>query len=127
MCERGVSKGTVAHQDCSPAGVARDFPPGFLEEGPNLTDERYDGGYAAALAYFRAVETSPRTDEANKLAGDLVDEWGEEELMVGIALVAAFLRDALRNHAEQLGCDCGTSEWLDKVVYANAALDGHHG
>ncbi|HEX5575442.1 MAG TPA: hypothetical protein VFX42_06170 [Gemmatimonadales bacterium] len=92
-----------------------------------MTDERYDGGYAAALAYFRAVETSPMTDEANKLAGDLVEEWGEEELMVGLALVAAFLRDALRNHAAQLECDCGTPEWLDRVVYANAALDGHHG
>ena len=86
-----------------------------------------DEPFRAALAYFRAVETSPMTDEANQLAGDLVEEWGEEELMTGLGLVAAFLRDALRTHAEQLGCDCGTSEWLDKVVYANAAVDGHHG
>lgn len=92
-----------------------------------MTDERYDEGYRAALAYFVAVETSPMTDEANKLADDLVEEWGEEELMMGLALVAAFLRDALRNHAQELGCDCGTDSWLDKVVYANAALDGHHG
>ena len=86
-----------------------------------------DEGYRAALAYFVAVETDPMTDEANKLAGDLVEEYGEEELMVGLALVAAFLRDALRNHAAQLECNCGTDEWLDKVVYANAALDGHNG
>jgi hypothetical protein len=92
-----------------------------------MTDERYDECYGAALAYFRAVEHTPMTDEANKLAGDLVEEYGEEELMAGLALVAASLRDALRNHAAELECDYGTDEWLDRVVYANAALDGHHG
>jgi hypothetical protein len=88
-----------------------------------MTDE----GYRAALSYFRAVETSPMTDEANALAGDLVEEFGEEELMAGLALVASFMRDALRTHAERLGCDCGSDQWIDKVVFANAALDGHDG
>jgi hypothetical protein len=86
-----------------------------------MTDE----GYSAALAYFRAVETDPMTDEQNKLAGDLVEEYGEEEIMAGLALVAAFIRDALRHHGERLGCDCGSAEWLDRAVYANAALDDH--
>ena len=90
-----------------------------------MSDERYDGGYGAALAYFRAVEHTPMDDEHNRLAGDLVEEWGEEELMVGLALVAAFIRDALRHHAQQIGCDCGSDAWLDRAVYANAALDGH--
>jgi hypothetical protein len=53
--------------------------------------------------------------------------WGEEEIMVGLALVAAFIRDALRHHAQQIGCDCGSDAWLDRAVYANAALDGHDG
>jgi hypothetical protein len=47
--------------------------------------------------------------------------------MVGLALVAAFIRDALRHHAQQIGCDCGSDAWLDRAVYANAALDGHDG
>jgi hypothetical protein len=84
-----------------------------------------DEGYRAALAYFVAVEHSPMDDEHNMLAGDLVEEFGEEELMVGLALVASFMRDALRNHAERFGCDCGSDAWLDRAIYANAVLDGH--
>jgi hypothetical protein len=67
------------------------------------------------------------TDEANQLAGDLVEEYGEEELMAGLALVASFMRDALRGHAERLGCDCGSDSWLDRAVYANAVRDDHDG
>jgi len=85
-----------------------------------MTDE----GYGAALAYFRAVEFTPMDDEHNKLAGDLVSEYGEEEIMVGLALVAALLRNALLEHAN--GCDCGSDAWLDRAIYANAA-DGADG
>jgi hypothetical protein len=81
-----------------------------------------DEGYRAALSYFRLVETDPMTDEANETAGMLVDEYGEEEIMAGLALVAAFIRDALREHAN--GCDCGSDAWLDRAV-ADAALDRH--
>lgn len=66
-------------------------------------------------------------DEHNALAGDLVDEYGEEELMAGLALVASFMRDALQTHAKRLGCDCGSDAWLDRAIYANAALDDHDG
>jgi len=86
-----------------------------------MTDE----GYSAALSYFRAVETDPMTDEANKLAGDLVEEFGEEEIMMGLALVAALLRDALLEHAHG-ACDCGSDQWLDRAIYA-AAVDGADG
>jgi hypothetical protein len=86
-----------------------------------MTDE----GYGAALSYFRAVEHTPMDEEHNQLAGDLVEEYGEEELMMGLALVAAFIRDALRTHGERLGCDCGSDAWLDKAIYANAVLDDH--
>jgi hypothetical protein len=80
-----------------------------------MTDE----GYAAALSYFRAVETNPMTDEANETAGLLVD--GEEEIMAGLALVAALMRNALLEHAN--GCDCGSDAWLDRAIYANAVDD----
>jgi hypothetical protein len=92
-----------------------------------MTDEGHDPGYAAALAYFRAVEHTPMDDAHNQLAGDLVEEFGEEEIMAGLALVASFIRDALRTHAERLGCSCGSSEWLDRAVHANAVLDDHDG
>ena len=85
-----------------------------------MTDE----GYAAALSYFRAVETDPMTPEANETAGMLVDEYGEEEIMAGLALVAAFMRNALREHAN--GCDCGSDAWLDRAIYSNA-VDDHDG
>ena len=88
-----------------------------------MTDE----GYRAALSYFRAVEHTPMDDEHNALAGDLVEEYGEEEIMAGLALVAAVIRDALRTHGEQLGCDCGSDAWLERAVYANAVLDDHDG
>jgi len=83
-----------------------------------------DEGYRAALSYFRAVETDPMIEEANSLAGDLVEEWGEEEIMTGLALVASFMRDALRHHAKDLGCDCGSDEWLDRAI-AHAAMGEH--
>jgi hypothetical protein len=86
-----------------------------------------DEPYSAALAYFRAVEHEPMDDEHDQLAGDLCEEDGERELMMGLALVASFMRDALRHHAQQVGCDCGSDCWLDRAVYANAALDGHDG
>jgi hypothetical protein len=85
-----------------------------------MTDE----GYRAALAYFRAVEHTPMDDEHNELAGDLVEEYGEDEILRGLALVAAFLRDALRHHAEQLGCSCGSDSWLAEAV-AHAAMGEH--
>ena len=84
-----------------------------------------DEGYRAALAYFVAVETDPMTDEANETAELLIAQYGEDEIMSGLALVAAFMRDALRSHAERVGCDCGSDSWLDRAVYANAVLDGH--
>jgi 5-methylcytosine-specific restriction enzyme A len=60
-----------------------------------MTDE----GYAAALSYFRAVEHTPMDDEHNEIADMLIDEYGTEELMAGLALVAAYIRNALLEHA----------------------------
>jgi hypothetical protein len=36
-------------------------------------------------------------------------------LLSGWALVAALLRHHLLEHARQLGCDCGSLEWLGTV------------
>ena len=63
-------------------------------------------------------------DEHSEVADMLVEEYGEAEIMAGLALVASFLRDALRHHAEQLGCNCGSTEWLDEAV-AHAAMGEH--
>jgi hypothetical protein len=83
-----------------------------------------DEGYRAALSFFRAVETDPMTEAANETADMLVDEYGPDEILRGLALVAAFLRDALQEHAN--GCDCGSLAWLDRAV-SKAAMDGHDG
>jgi hypothetical protein len=85
-----------------------------------MTDE----GYAAALAFFRALEYTPMDDEHNEIADMLVDEYGPDEILRGLALVAAFMRDAIREHAN--GCDCGSDAWLDRAIYANA-VDGDDG
>lgn len=78
-------------------------------------------GYAAALSYFRAVEHTPMDDEHNETAELLIQEYGTEELMAGLALVAAYIRDALLELAN--GCDCGSDAWLDRAIYANAVGD----
>jgi hypothetical protein len=37
-----------------------------------------------------------------------------QELDSGWALVAARLRMALLDHAQELGCDCGSLQWLER-------------
>jgi len=39
--------------------------------------------------------------------------YDEEALLKGWSVVAGRLRLALREHAERLGCDCGSEEWLE--------------
>ena len=40
-------------------------------------------------------------------------EVGTDGLLSGWAIVAALLRQRLIEHAEQVGCDCGSAEWLN--------------
>ena len=40
-------------------------------------------------------------------------EIGPDGLMSGWAIVAAILRKHLIDHAETLGCECGSAEWLN--------------
>lgn len=52
---------------------------------------------------------------------DALTEIGGEELDSGWALVAARLRQALLEHASELGCDCGSLAWLEREQLRQAA------
>jgi hypothetical protein len=54
-------------------------------------------------------------DEHNQLAGDIIDEYGADLLLPGMALGAAVIRERLREHAR--ACDCGSDEWLEKLTF----------
>jgi hypothetical protein len=45
---------------------------------------------------------------------------GTDGLLSGWALVAAFLRARLQEHADELDCDCGSDAWLRRVQPDNA-------
>jgi hypothetical protein len=66
---------------------------------------------------FRALETAddalpdPVVDD---LYADAIEQIGGDGLDSGWALVAARLRQALLDHAETLGCDCGSLAWLER-------------
>lgn len=80
-----------------------------------------DGNFLAGLAFFRAVEHDPMDKAHERLVSALVDEFGHEALTAGLALVAAILRQELRRHAAKTGCDCGSEDWLARMVYAHNA------
>jgi hypothetical protein len=71
---------------------------------------------------FIKLETAPM--------GELEDAWAFEEaaeaeigvdgLLRGWALVAAVLRKHLQDHAEKMGCDCGSEDWLQREQIFNA-------
>ena len=78
-----------------------------------------DDGFSPALALFRPLEHEPMDDEHNNLAGDIVHEYGTELRLPGMALVAAVIRQRLREHAN--GCDCGSDAWLEKLTFEHGA------
>lgn len=53
-------------------------------------------------------------------------EIGVDGLLRGWDLVAAYLCRSLREHAEQLGCDCGTDDWLKRVQIETAKWSDEH-
>ena len=87
---------------------------------PSRPSGEDDAGYRAALSFFVAVEHVPMDDAHNDIADALVREFGEDEILRGLALVAAVLRDALRKHAN--GCECGSDAWLERLMWANAEV-----
>ena len=74
-------------------------------------------GYTTAFAMFRAQEINDM-DAADELWCGF--EGSDAELVRGMTLVAAVLRKHLVDHAEKLGCPCGSDEWLsERLVAAN--------
>jgi hypothetical protein len=79
---------------------------------------------------FRALEAAedlpdPVVDELLEAAED---EIGTDGLLSGWALVAAVLRMALLEHAETLGCECGSLRWLEQAQLRHAAQEhARHG
>lgn len=87
------------------------------------------GNYAAAWALFRGLERYQEPEDDEVLIA-IVDEFGEDAMMRGLALVGAVIRAELRQHAEHVGCRCGSDEWLDEHVFDAAAIgddEGGHG
>lgn len=82
--------------------------------------------YSAAWAFFKALEQyRDEHPEDDEVPIAIVDEWGEDAIMRGLALVAAMIRQELRRHAEATGCDyCGSDEWLEDWVLRAAATTG---
>lgn len=88
------------------------------DEWPTARDD-----VRAAWALFKALETDDY-DTAN----DIADAWDAFDLQRGLTLVAAVIRAELRQHAEQVGCACGSDEWLDEhVLHAAATGDDQDG
>jgi hypothetical protein len=57
-----------------------------------INPEQTDEGLRAALAFFIAVEHVPMDVAHNDIADALVEEFGPDEILRGLALVAALLR-----------------------------------
>lgn len=79
---------------------------------PSVTDhddrlEDLKVAYRATWSLFQAIEAGD--DDMISL---IWDEYDELELLRGWHVVAKSLREALLEHAEQLGCGCGSEEWL---------------
>jgi hypothetical protein len=78
-----------------------------------------DTDFLVVLGLFRALETAcegtglpdPVVDD---LYEDAIKQIGGEGLDSGWALVAARLRQALLEHAAEVGCDCGSLAWLER-------------
>jgi len=56
----------------------------------------------AALSFFVALETRSPGD-ADEVCIPIVEEFGEDAILRGLALVAALLRHHLQQHAGKLG------------------------
>jgi hypothetical protein len=65
---------------------------------------------------FRALESAEDLPDptVNDLLDQAEDEIGVQGLYSGWALVAARLRDVLLVHAQEVGCDCGSLQWLEQ-------------
>jgi hypothetical protein len=69
--------------------------------------------YATAWAMFVLQETD-RLEMADELWAGF--EGDDAELVRSMTLVAAVLRKVVRDHAEKVGCDCGSDHWLEEEL-----------
>jgi hypothetical protein len=73
--------------------------------------------YRAAWAFWVAAET--KGEQADPFLDSVIEEFGEDEIISGLMLVATRLRQALLDHAQ--GCDCGSDQWLEQVRLAECS------
>jgi hypothetical protein len=76
---------------------------------------------------FTALETAEELPDltVDGLLEAAEAEIGTDGLLSGWALVAALLRKLLVDHADQVGCDCGSAEWLEETQLHYAGLPDH--
>lgn len=70
--------------------------------------------YRIAWSLFVGLERQDGRSQAIR------DTYDAETLLLGMGVVATRLRHALRQHAEVLGCDCGSDAWLERELLHNA-------
>lgn len=65
---------------------------------------------------FRALEAAETLPDptVDSLLEGAEAEIGTDGLLSGWAITAAYLRHKLIEHAETLGCECGSVEWLER-------------
>jgi hypothetical protein len=86
------------------------------------------GPFLITWGLFRALEA---TCEHGELPDPTVDELfeaaegeiGVDGLLSGWGLVAARLRQALVEHAETVGCDCGSEGWMEREQLLRVAQE----
>ncbi len=77
-----------------------------------------NAAFRIAWSLFVAIET------ANQPVIDaIMADTDDDVLLTGWHVVAARLRRALREHAEHVGCDCGSDAWLEEERLHNAARE----
>jgi hypothetical protein len=65
---------------------------------------------------LEAAETLP-DPEVEAFFEAAESEIGTDGLLSGWTIVAALLRKRLIKHAETLGCECGSAEWLNSEQF----------
>jgi hypothetical protein len=72
--------------------------------------------FLVAWGLFRALEAAEMLPDPT--VGELLEaaeaEIGVQGLYSGLALVATVLRYRSQEHAQELGCDCGSVAWLER-------------
>lgn len=76
-----------------------------------MTDnlEELQDSYRTVWSLFIAIDH----DDQDTIAA-ILEEYDHAALLEGWDVVAKRLRQALQDHAETLGCDCGSDEWLER-------------